>query len=123
MSKLISMADYIKDNMKIDRKFKNDKERRRFLEENGVKTIKHPKTKNDMVPVEKEMELLAGKRVSTKRTKEEDFGEDKAASKEAFAKGSGTTEVAGKVNTKARVGLYKYYINYYNYILYKIKLN
>lgn len=97
------MADYIKDHMpKVDRNFKNDKERRKFLEDAGIKTIKHPKTKADVVPVEKEMELLSGKRMSTKRTKEEDFGEDKRACKEAFAKGSENTDMAAKVNTKAR---------------------
>lgn len=63
--------------------------------------MKHPKSGIDCVPVEKEMQMLSGKRISTKRSKESNYGTDKNAAREAFQKGSEAINVDDKINSKA----------------------
>lgn len=66
-----------------------------------MKLVKHPTTKNEMVPVEKEMHMLTGKRVSASRIKETDHTGDRSGAREAAEKASGAVNMDEKINTKA----------------------
>ncbi|CAK9112872.1 unnamed protein product, partial [Durusdinium trenchii] len=101
VSDLITMDQYITTHLKVNRKFKNQSERKKFLKEKGVKFVKHPKSGVEMVAVECKTQLLQGKRVSASRVKEYDYdAESKAAAKEAHEKAAAEIDLSDKVNTK-----------------------
>lgn len=99
------MDQYITTHLKVNRKFKNQSERKKFLKEKGVKFVKHPKSGVEMVAVECKTQLLQGKRVSASHVKEYDYdAESKAAAKEAHEKSAAEIDLSDKVNTKATGG-------------------
>ena len=99
VSDLITLETYIKDHLKVDKKFKAQKERKAFLRSKGVKTVRDPKSGRDCVAVEVKTQLVTGKRFSASRTKQYDH-DDKNASKEAFTAAASSIAMDERINTK-----------------------
>lgn len=101
VSKLVSFADYIQDYLKVQKKFKTQGERKKFLKDKNVKFVRHPKTREEMIAVEEGCQMLTGKRISAARVKEQDHTGDRQGSKEAFDKASASVNVDERINMKA----------------------
>ena len=101
VSELVSIDEYIKDHIKSKKKFKSMTDKKKYLKGKGVTLVKHPKTKNEMVPVEKEMHMLTGKRVAAARIKETDHTGDRSGAREAAEKASSAVNMEDRINTKA----------------------
>lgn len=98
---MISMKDYLANHMKCTRTFKSNPERKKFLTEKGVKLVKDPTSQEYMVAVASGVQMFTGKRISAKKTKEEDYTGDREGAKEAFEKAKAGVNLSGQVNTKA----------------------
>lgn len=98
----MSLETYLKDHLKVKRTFRNQAERKKYLKENGTKFVKHPTTSEDMVAVEAGMNMLTGKRVSSKREKVRDFTDgEKGEGKQAMQKASENIDMRDRVLTQA----------------------
>ena len=98
MIDLKDWTDDVKNNPK-GIKFKNIADRRKFvMDKLGLKTVKHPKTGKECVPVAEKLLMLTGHRRSAVRSKEQEFT-DKDEIKEEFEKASSSL----KVDTNSRV--------------------
>ena len=98
VNELVSLPDYLANHHKTKKKFKNDKERKAYIQkELGLTVQKDPRSGHWAVPVATKTLMLEGVRMSAARVKEEEH-EDRDASKEAFKKAAEGLEV--KTNTK-----------------------
>ena len=98
VNELVSLPDYLANHHKTKKKFKNDKERKAYIQkELGLTVQKDPRSGHWAVPVATKTLMLEGVRMSAARIKEEEH-EDRDASKEAFKKAAEGLEV--KTNTK-----------------------
>ena len=100
----MTLETYLKDHLKVKRSFRNQAERKKYLKEHGTKFVKHPDTSEDMVAVEAGMNMLTGKRVSSKREKVKDCTEgEKGEGKEAMKKASERINLSEKIMNQAGV--------------------
>ena len=98
VNELVSLPDYLANHHKTKKKFKNDKERKAYIQkELGLTVQKDPRSGHWAVPVATKTLMLEGVRMSAARVKEEEH-EDRDASKEAFKKAAEGLDV--KTNTK-----------------------
>ena len=104
----MDIDDYIKQKCKGGNKPKTLAQKRQWLKEHDIKTVKHPKTGRDSIPVTEKTLMLTGTRVSATRSREEEF-ENRAEAKTSFSKMRANFEVA--VNSKAiwLIGLLTYH--------------
>ena len=73
-------------------RFRNVSDRRRFVKDQGLKLVKHPKHGNECVPVLDKTLMLVGHKKEATRERIENF-DDRATAKESFAKMRGDFNV------------------------------
>lgn len=86
VNKLVSLEDFISGcKSKPKKPIRNEKDRKKWIREHHpqVKFVKHPKTSQCMIAVEKETLMLVGEKTSAKREKKEEF-DSKAEAKESL---------------------------------------
>ena len=98
VSTLVDVDEYIASRCKGAKQPKTKADKRKWLKDQGIKTVKNPKSGKEAVPVLDRTVMLTGTRVSARREKEEEFV-DKVDAKKAFSKVREDFEVA--VNRKA----------------------
>lgn len=100
VSRLIPMAQYIKEYTKCTKKFRNDRERKNYLTKQlGLTLQTDPKKDILCVPVEQDTLMLSGVRKQAERVKRESH-DSKEEAKASFKKASEGLQAS--TNTKAR---------------------
>lgn len=98
VNELVSLTEYLTKHHKTKKKFKNDKERKAYIQkELGLTVQKDRKNGHLSVPVATKTLMLEGVRMSASRVKEEEH-DDRDACKDAFKKAAEGLEV--KTNTQ-----------------------
>ena len=95
----MDLADYCKDpkNNPKGLELKTLAEKRKFVRDKGIKLVRHPTTKKEVIPVLKETLMLSGNRLSATRSKETEY-EDKQVAKDAF--NSAKEDIKVETNTQ-----------------------